>query len=205
MIRWLERNGYNISYLSSVDADRIGTELLEHKVVMSVGHDEYWSAGERTAFEAARDAGRNLAFFSGNEVYWKTRWEDNHRTLVSYKEGDAQGSNEHWDCFGNFNCDPDSTVWTGLWRQNQTGHDGGQPENSLTGQISWADETTAIEVPATATGLRFWRNTGMSAATTLTADTLGYEFDWEQPAFASSNPPGRITFRTPRRQARRTK
>ena len=51
MIRWLERNGYNISYLSSVDADRIGTELLEHKVVMSVGHDEYWSAGERTAFE----------------------------------------------------------------------------------------------------------------------------------------------------------
>ena len=28
----------------------------------------------------------NLAFFSGNEVFWKTRWEDNYRTLVSYKE-----------------------------------------------------------------------------------------------------------------------
>ena len=41
--------------------------------------------------EAARNAGVHLAFFSGNEVYWKTRWESNNgsedRTLVCYKEG----------------------------------------------------------------------------------------------------------------------
>ncbi len=143
----------------------------------------------------------DLAFFSGNEVYWKTRWEPStadggstdHRTLVSYKEGDAQGSAEHYDCFGNFACDPDPDTWTGLWRQNQTGHDGGRPENALSGQISWGDTTTAIQVPASATGLRFWRNTGMSGNTTLTAGTLGYEFDWEQSAYAASNPPGRIT------------
>ena len=42
---------------------------------MSVGHDEYWSGGQRANVEAARDAGVNLAFFSGNEVFWKTRWE----------------------------------------------------------------------------------------------------------------------------------
>jgi hypothetical protein len=24
---------------------------------------------------AARDAGMSLAFFSGNEVYWRVRWE----------------------------------------------------------------------------------------------------------------------------------
>ena len=43
---------------------------------LSVGHDEYWSGAQRANVEAARDAGVNLAFFSGNEVFWKTRWEN---------------------------------------------------------------------------------------------------------------------------------
>jgi large repetitive protein len=200
MLRWLERSGYDVSYFTDVDSDRYGSEILEHKVFLSVGHDEYWSAGQRTAVEVARDTGVHLAFFSGNEIYWKTRWEPStadggntpYRTLVSYKEGDAQGG-EHYNCQGNFDCDPDPSVWTGLWRQNQTGHDGGRPENALSGQISWGDATTAIQVPASATALRFWRNTGMTGNTTLNAGTLGYEFDWEQPAYASSYPAGRIT------------
>ena len=46
--------------------------------------------------EAARNAGVRLAFFSGNEVFWKTRWESSidgafaHRTLVTYKETHAR-------------------------------------------------------------------------------------------------------------------
>ena len=63
---------------------------------LSVGHDEYWSGGQRANVEAARDAGVHLAFFSGNEVFWKTRWEASidgadtpYRTLVSYKETHA--------------------------------------------------------------------------------------------------------------------
>ena len=92
MIRWLEANGYNVSYFSDVDSDRIGGEIREHKVFLSVGHDEYWSGQQRANVEAARDAGVHLAFFSGNEVFWKTRWENSidswqtpHRTLVCYK------------------------------------------------------------------------------------------------------------------------
>ena len=76
-----------------MDTDRRGAEMLEHKVFLSVGHDEYWSGDQRANVEAARDAGVNLAFFSGNEMYWKTRWENSidgsgtpYRTLVCYKE-----------------------------------------------------------------------------------------------------------------------
>ena len=71
-------------------------ELLEHKVFLSVGHDEYWSAAQRANVEAAANAGVHLAFFSGNEVFWKTRWETSidgtatpYRTLVCYKETHA--------------------------------------------------------------------------------------------------------------------
>ena len=47
--------------------------LLHHKLFLSVGHDEYWSGPQRAKVEAARDQGLNLAFFSGNEVFWRVR------------------------------------------------------------------------------------------------------------------------------------
>ncbi len=96
MVRWLECNGYDVSYFTGVDSDRFGNELLEHKLFLSVGHDEYWSAAQRANVEAARAAGEHLAFFSGNQIFWKTRWETSidgsgtpYRTLVSYKETHA--------------------------------------------------------------------------------------------------------------------
>ena len=108
MVRLLERNGYDVSYFSGIDTDRRGAELLEHKAFLSVGHDEYWSATQRANVEAARAAGVNLAFFSGNESFWKTRWENSidgsgtdHRTLVCYKETHA-----------NAKIDP-TAAWTG--------------------------------------------------------------------------------------------
>ena len=51
MVRWLERNGYDMSYTTGVDADRLPGELLEHETFLSVGHDEYWSG------DAARQRG----------------------------------------------------------------------------------------------------------------------------------------------------
>ena len=111
MIRWLEANGYSVTYILGLDTDRDGARLRQHKLFISVGHDEYWSGRQRANVEAARDAGVHLAFFSGNEVFWKTRWEPSidaagtpNRTLVCYKETHA-----------NAKIDPTS-AWTGTWR-----------------------------------------------------------------------------------------
>ena len=96
MVRWLEANGYNVSYSTGVDTDRRGAEILEHRVFLSVGHDEYWSGAQRANVEAARNAGVHLAFFSGNEIFWKIRWDTSidgsgtpYRTMVSYKDTHA--------------------------------------------------------------------------------------------------------------------
>ena len=44
MIRFLEQNGYDVSYVSGLDTDRRpGNLITNHKVFLSVGHDEYWS------------------------------------------------------------------------------------------------------------------------------------------------------------------
>jgi hypothetical protein len=181
MVRWLEANGYNVSYTTSVDADLRGSLLPGHKLFLSVGHDEYWSGGERTNVEAAVSAGTHLAFFSGNEVFWKVRWEPSidgsatpYRTLVCYKESLA-----------NAKIDP-SPFWTGTWRDPRFSPpaDGGRPENKLTGTLFIVNGIVAnsIQVPAAFGAHRFWRNTSvatLAAGTTAVfpAGTLGYEWD----------------------------
>ncbi len=199
MVRWIEANGYDVSYTTSIDSDRRGALLQQHRLFLSVGHDEYWSGPQRAHVTAARDAGVHLAFFSGNEVYWKIRYEPSidgsntpHRTLVSFKEG-SLGEN---GCGAK--CDP-APQWTGLWRDGcpptYVGTDACQQESTLTGQYSWDGTIGAILVPATFKNLRFWRNTSIAAllpgqTATLGASSLGSEWDFEQPS--AVYPPRRI-------------
>ena len=181
MVRFLERNGYDVSYFSGVDADRLGAEIADHRVFLSVGHDEYWSAQQRANVEAARDAGVHLAFFSGNEMFWKTRWEPSidasgtpHRTLVCYKETHAGAK-----------IDP-SPVWTGTWADPRFSPpaDGGRPQNALTGTLFRVNgpRADAITVPAELGRTRLWRHTSIAslpdgATATLPTGTLGFEWD----------------------------
>ncbi|MFE0759176.1 DUF4082 domain-containing protein [Inquilinus sp. NPDC058860] len=177
-IRWLEQNGYDVNYISGVDTDRDAAQLLNTKMFLSVGHDEYWSGQQRTNVEAARDAGVNLAFWSGNEVYWKTRWETSidgsgtpYRTLVTYKEtwGDRT--------------DPSNTG-TGTWRDPRFADPGQEPENSLTGTMFTVDayRLDTITIPYDYSNLRFWRNTDVAdlepgQTYSLVQNLLGYEWD----------------------------
>ena len=43
MIRFIERNGYDASYTSQADVDANAALLRNHKMIISSGHDEYWS------------------------------------------------------------------------------------------------------------------------------------------------------------------
>src|SRR4029078_2328399 len=67
MIRWLERNGYDVTYFNNTDMALSGGLVLNHKIYVAHGHDEYWSKEMRDNIETARAAGVNLAFFTGNE------------------------------------------------------------------------------------------------------------------------------------------
>ena len=83
--RFLEREGYDVSYQTDVDTDRDPGSLLRHRLVITAGHGEYWTKGERDAFDTARDEGTNLAFMGSNTGYWQVRYEDDGRTIVGYK------------------------------------------------------------------------------------------------------------------------
>ncbi len=84
-VRFLEREGYDVSYATDADVDRDPSLLLHHRLVLVAGHGEYWTKGMRDAFESALRAGTNLAFFGANIGYWQVRYENGARTMVGYK------------------------------------------------------------------------------------------------------------------------
>ena len=92
MVRWLERQGYDVTYSTDIDTHRRADFGKGHRAWLSVGHDEYWSQDMRRHVEAARDQGLGLGFFSANTCYWQIRLEpspltgESNRTMVSYKE-----------------------------------------------------------------------------------------------------------------------
>jgi len=188
MIRWLESQGYDVTYQSGIDTDRQDTSnLLRHKIFLSVGHDEYWSGSQRTKVEEARDQGLSLAFFSGNEVYWRVRWEDNQRTMVVYKESQELAKK-----------DPKLDEWTGTFRDGRPINPlGAQPENALTGTIftvnAWRHD--ALEVPSEFSGLRFWRHTSVAdmqegEVKVIKPGLLGHE--WDEDLDNGFRPPGLV-------------
>jgi PKD repeat protein len=85
MVEWLEKEGYEVTYTDDTSVDANPGQLLNHKTLLISGHDEYWSENEMNGYEAARNAGVNIASFSGNTAYWKVRYENNDRTLVCFK------------------------------------------------------------------------------------------------------------------------
>lgn len=177
-LRFLERNGVNVSYTTDVDVSAGTTDLLKSKTFMSVGHDEYWTGPERQRVTAARDAGVNLMFLSGNEVYWHTRLEASidgsatpNRTIVCYKDSWESGK-----------IDPGEGTPT--WRDPaQPAPAGSQPENALTGTMYMSNFTDLpITVSAAQGRTRLWRGTSLATMTpgttqALAPHTIGYESD----------------------------
>ncbi|MCY0950314.1 DUF4082 domain-containing protein [Streptomyces sp. H27-S2] len=200
MIAWLERNGYDVSYMSGIDMSTRGAaQLGNHKVFMSSGHDEYWTQDQFTNALNARRAGQHQTYFAGNEVFWKTRLAPSidganaaNRTLVCYKETKLS--------FPQPNGIPDpSGIWTGTFMDPASATNGRpfQPQNQLTGSLFSVNgyRSDAITVPGTFAKMRLWRGTTVANLTptqtaTFPAGTLGYE--WDSDVEDGHRPPGQI-------------
>ena len=51
-VQWAEREGIALDYATNEDLERYPDLLSSYRLVVSVGHDEYWSVGMRDAFES---------------------------------------------------------------------------------------------------------------------------------------------------------
>lgn len=175
-IRWMERQGYDLSYISNVNLHNAPSQLLHHKAYISLGHDEYWTKEMRDGVEHARDAGVGLAFFGANASYWQMRFEPDsagvpNRTVVCYKVETGKNDLNRDPFFGQ-----DNTRVTSQWRDPVIG----RPENALIGIMysslthkqqgfSWKVSSVANSPLLTGTGLQ--------AGQVYGCGLVGYEWD----------------------------
>ena len=84
-----ERLGLPLSYVTDTDIDADPHLLAGARAVITMGHDEYWSAAMRSAVTVARDSGTNIAFLGANAVYRRIRLRASslgpEREIVDYK------------------------------------------------------------------------------------------------------------------------
>lgn len=71
MIRWLEREGVSVDFCTDLDLHQDQDLPARYRLLLSVGHDEYWSPRMRAAVRRFVAAGGNVAFFSGNTSWWR--------------------------------------------------------------------------------------------------------------------------------------
>lgn len=84
-VRWAERNGFVIDVAVNSDLEGRPEVLDGCALVVSVGHDEYWSSAMRDTLDAFVAAGGNHAIFSGNTSFWQVRLENDGATMVCFK------------------------------------------------------------------------------------------------------------------------
>lgn len=85
-VEWAESNGIALDFAANSDLEFHPEILKAYNLVLSVGHDEYWSALMRDNLESFIADGGNVAFFSGNTCCWQVRSEDGGNALTSWKQ-----------------------------------------------------------------------------------------------------------------------
>ncbi|MFG2517920.1 N,N-dimethylformamidase beta subunit family domain-containing protein [Streptomyces sp. NPDC048527] len=118
-VSWLERNGYPVEYCTDLDLHEDRTLLDAYDLLLSVGHDEYWSSAMRAHVERfVRERG-NVAFLSANTCWWRIHLTDRNTAFVSDTDHHVGDEYPHL---------PATDQW---WRPEPDGV--GAPENTLTG------------------------------------------------------------------------
>lgn len=177
LLWWLESQGYDVSYVTNLDVHTHPQLLQQHKVFLSVGHDEYWSQEEYNNVENARNAGINLAFFSANTCYWRVRFENgnsggSNRVMACYKEDWAQ----------------DPVAPTNKFRSPQNN----RPENGLLGVMYTGDRDNlygGYNFVVTNNTDPYYAHTNLNNGDTL---SLLVGFEWDAVVNNGATPPGLV-------------
>jgi hypothetical protein len=75
----------SVGYIADVDLD-VYENITNAKILVIIGHNEYWTKGARLNFDSFVDSGKHALVLSGNTMWWQVRYSDDKNNLVCYKE-----------------------------------------------------------------------------------------------------------------------
>lgn len=82
IVTWLEAN-FSVEFCTNPDLDADASLLAPYQLLISCGHDEYWSAAMRDRVEAFAQAGGNALFLSGNTTYRPVSFDGHRMTRLA--------------------------------------------------------------------------------------------------------------------------
>ncbi|WP_426103626.1 N,N-dimethylformamidase beta subunit family domain-containing protein [Massilia sp. TSP1-1-2] len=94
-IGWLLHKGYTPEFCTDLDIHADPGLLRDYRLLLSVGHDEYWSEAMRDGVEGFIGRGGNAAFFSANLCWWRIHLVDGASAMVCH-QGGPHGALDHW-------------------------------------------------------------------------------------------------------------
>ncbi len=175
-IHWMERQSYDLSYISDIDLHNDPGQLLHHSVYISIGHDEYWTKEMRDGVEQARDHGVGLAFLGANASYWQVRFERDSagaadRTVVCYKVSTSLKDLARDPLYRK-----DNSRVTAQWRDPVLA----RPENALIGIMYAGFTPQRLGFPwvlSPSANSPLLNGTDLQAGRQYGCDLVGYEWD----------------------------
>ncbi len=148
-LSWLARNDLVVDVCTSRDIHFQAPSPEDYRLLLFVGHHEYWTAPMRDSVESFAAVGRNVAFFSGNTCWWQVRFSADGTRLFGYKVAGIDP----------VSTTPDSRLTTVQWFDPLVN----RPETTLTGVSFQGDEGIYIGADRRFTVMQRFP-TGFSAA-----------------------------------------
>ena len=94
-VGWLLRMGYTPEFCTDLDIHHDPALLHGYRLMLSGGHDEYWSTPMRDGVEHFVAHGGNAAFFSARVCCWRVHLVDDGTAMVCH-QGGPNGARDHW-------------------------------------------------------------------------------------------------------------
>ncbi len=93
LVRWLAARGNSVDFCTDWDLHIEPGLLAPYRLLVSAGHDEYWSDAMRDAVDDFIGGGGNVAFFGGNTSFWRVEIDVDSAILHCDKIDNQDG---HW-------------------------------------------------------------------------------------------------------------
>jgi hypothetical protein len=179
LVRFLEQHGLDVTYVNDLTVQEHPEVLDNHHALVSPGHDECWSLGERNAVVAASKAGLNLAFFGASAVLRHVRTQSSplgeDRELVDYRDAATDPLRTK---------DPQD-VTANTWGSAPSN----LPASQLVGEAYNGSLNPGVHEPMTVTDPSAWIFAGAGLANSNTLpDVIASDVDSLEPAKPADHP-----------------
>jgi hypothetical protein len=85
-LRWMASQDlpYRIRYVADIDMDDYA-EISDARMVVVIGHSEYWTRRARENFDRFVLGGGNALILSGNSMWWQVRYSEDRQKMLCFK------------------------------------------------------------------------------------------------------------------------